>query len=108
MYLLYAILEAMLCKSCVAGDSHSKFRTNGLYYRTRESSGDFRLEENVDANESLPRKGGSYEKTNNSFSYPMLSTHCESVQICTDPDRNSRIFCELTSQKTVLKLELVE
>ena len=39
---------------------------------------------------------------------PMLSTPCESVQICTDPDRYSRIFRKLTSQKTVLKLKLVE
>ena len=38
----------------------------------------------------------------------MLSTPCESVQICTDPDRYSRIFRKLTSQKTVLKLKLVE
>ena len=36
----------------------------------------------------------------------MLSTPYESVQICTDPDRYSRIFRNLTSQKTVLKLKL--
>ena len=39
---------------------------------------------------------------------PMLSTPWESVQICTDPDRQSRIFRKLTRQKTVLKLKLVE
>ena len=39
---------------------------------------------------------------------PMLSTPCESVQICTDPDRYSRIFRKLTIQQTVLKLKLIE
>ena len=42
------------------------------------------------------------------FALPMLSTPCESVQICTDPDRYSRIFRKLASQKTALKLKLVE
>ena len=31
--------------------------------------------------------------------YPMLSTLCESVQICTDPDSYSRICPKLTIQK---------
>ena len=39
---------------------------------------------------------------------PMLSTPCESVQICTDPDRYSRICQKLSSQKTVLKLQLID
>ena len=37
---------------------------------------------------------------------PMLSTPCESVQICTDPDRYSRIFRKLTSQKNSFEIEI--
>ena len=40
------------------------------------------------------------EAQNSQRSSRMLSTPCESVQICTDPDRYSRIFRIVTSQKS--------
>ena len=36
---------------------------------------------------------------------PMLSTTCKTVQICTDPDRFSRICQKLTSDKYGFKIE---
>ena len=35
----------------------------------------------------------------NTTKFPMLSTPCESEQICTDPDRYSRIVRKLNSHK---------
>ena len=38
--------------------------------------------------------------------YPMLSPPCESVQICTDPDRYPRICWELISRKYSFEIEI--
>ena len=38
--------------------------------------------------------------------HPMLSTPCESVQICTDPDRYSRICRKLTNHIFGFEIEI--
>ena len=40
-----------------------------------------------------------------SIVHPMLSTSCESVQICTDPDRYPRISRKSTSHKYGFEIE---
>ena len=70
--------------------------------------------ENESPSYGLPEHGTSIESyiqpdRNEQFYFsrisqtrPMLSTPCESVQICTDPDRYSRICRKITSEKTIL------